>query len=529
MSYKEKYLKYKQKYLDLKGGFLTTEQKVLVKKYNLELPDEEGVNFSDESIEEMIYEQKLQSVLELSKKSSSDAPKISQSRQGAAAKEITPGDRRYPQSRQGVSAAKETQSGNRIYSQSKQGAKVDEDLERAVKLSQVTVAKEEELRRVLKLSNKPRMDGKIELDELVKLARKYYVPYDITTDTEITLNEKIFMSPVYKKELQKDEEQHRINVNRELALFYNVPYNPYKETDVMLQDKIFHSQKFKEQLRSEEFKQQPRKTTPTPSAPPLWQLQSSPSAPPLWQLQSSPTYASFTPTKQVLSSSRESFVSNYQLVRSPGDGSCLYWSLSSAMNRRQDPRAMIEIKQRIRGEYIRVIDKYPRIRDMNSDELFIYLLGIDASNPELERDKQVLLCLAMGLNDTSFMNLPRPPRNPLDYISTFDQMYGGEAEIKMFVELYGIPVLNIDSTRRTAIFYRTPELERLQRREVYANPINGSGEERQLERRVMLSYNELSEEQRQKTLVVSRSGAHYNYLLSTTGEPFIVPDNYRLM
>ena len=435
------------------------------------------------------------------------------------------------------------------------------------------------------MDSKPSNEN-IELIELKKIAKKYGIPYD-TKDTEITLNDKIFTSPEYKAKLEEDEYQHHINVNRDLALFYNVRYNPSTETDVELQEKIFKSSKFQKQLISEELRALKSKPDKALSAEyrdfeltiqrmiekgiaknrahALILLEEIPRS--YSQKAKSektfPTKIEQTNEKMIekmisqgialnrkdairllsdhlphiktssttakKSTSRGNFISNYQLVRSPGDGSCLYWSLSSAMNREQSRHAMIGIKERIRDEYIRVIDEYPSICNMNSDELFIYLLGIDADNPELERDKQVLLCLAMGLSDTSFMNLPRPPRNPLDYISTFDQMYGGEAEIKMFVELYGIPVLNIDSTRRTAIFYRTPELERLQRREVYVNPIYSRGEERQLQRTVMVQYNELSEEQRRGVIVVSRSGAHYNYLQPTSREPFMVPADYGLM
>jgi hypothetical protein len=215
-------------------------------------------------------------------------------------------------------------------------------------------------------------------------------------------------------------------------------------------------------------------------------------------------------------------VGNYNIFKSPGDGSCLYWSLTSArLGSLADKDSMLAIKRMIREEYARVLRDYPQIRRMRADELFMF-----ANTLGYGRDYETIFALFIGLNDTTNMNLAVPPTNPESYLSSFDKMWGGEAEIRVYVELTQQPVLLISG--KTIFLYRNRELSDLKKVNKYLNPSFGRlNEPRMLREIVTLNYDELSDEQKRNIIVVKTSGAHYDYLLSGDGQPFHIPAEYR--
>ena len=353
----------------------------------------------------------------------------------------------------------------------------------------------------------------------IALANEYGINF-IYGENEYSFQERIFQSEKYQKDLKKEEEKYKtyeytnelqkydeneqIKRKYEQAMYFNVKYNHRTDTDSVLFDRIGKSQIYLNSV-TKTFNKKCRKSNSSSISDTV--------IPP------NPTVK--IPIKTPLKSPNYTTIPNYNLVKSPGDGDCLYWSLSSAYNQGKHPsdqKRMDEIKYSIKQKYKKYITD--DISKMNIEQLFDYVLEI---NNDDERHK-TLYALAMGLYDTSLMNLgDKTPKTPGEYIDTFDIMYGGQSEIQIFVLIYNVNVLSIDSINRRSILYRTNQIEKIIKFEQY---ITSKGE-KSIEQ-VFLGYNDFTDEQKKNVIVISRvaNNAHYDWFFSTNGNPIILPDNY---
>ena len=200
----------------------------------------------------------------------------------------------------------------------------------------------------------------------------------------------------------------------------------------------------------------------------------------------------------LLQERKQESISNYNLYHSTTDSDCLYMSLLSALTLKpiENKTLILELKKLILKEYENIIRKYPMINFMLKDEL---LLFNETSKVSTIDDKYIIYSLIYGLNNTSEMGLldEEKPNTPNDYIRTFNKMYGGHPEIRIFGKIYNKAILCINYN--TIIFYRKKD---------------------------NLPYDNIPD--KHNIIVINYKNKDYNYLLHKTDHmiPFIIPDNY---
>ena len=195
----------------------------------------------------------------------------------------------------------------------------------------------------------------------------------------------------------------------------------------------------------------------------------------------------------------KSNLENYKVKISDGSqGCCLYWSLATGLyGELRTKQNMDNIKKNIKDEYNKVIDKYNYLLHLDIDIVMERLTDI-----KNKYDKEILEIICLSIYDYDFMNSGVKPKNINQFITNFDNMYGGASEIKIFIKLFNKKVLLIEAARHITYFFSNDHI----------------------------NYSGLENADKKEIILIRRTGIHYDAILhmNKDGNEFIfeIPSNF---